>query len=296
MKNRIIDQPPKIILIGMLLLLSSRAFPQEVLQVVTKSIDKTFAPTQNLKVDAEKADIELMVWEGDKIKVSLELIAKHPDRKTALKDLEMLKYVADKFGNEVVLRNYLQIQQENTKVESNLKAKYVIKIPELMAINIHNTFGKISITGKYKQLQLKTDFCNTELKKIIGNLKLETHYGEVFCQSVSGKISIKSDRTNLNISDISDECVIRSQYGKMQIQRIMNLQKLTIDAQKSEITLVGVSLKNHAFHLVNDYGKLKIPSGFSSSTQNNHQVAMLNENLTSKIYIVNSFGTTSIEN
>ena len=296
MKHRIINQQRKILHILVMMLLCMTAFSQETLQVVTKSIDKTFDRSQNLKIDAEKADIELMVWEGDKIKVNIELVAKHPDRKVALKDLEMLKYVADKFGNEVILRNYLQTHNEDNKVESNLKAKYIIKIPELMAVTIHNSFGKISVSGKYKQLQVKTDFCNAELKNITGNMKLETHYGDVLCQSISGKISIKTERTNLTINDINDECTILSQYGKLKIQRLNNLQKLNIDAQKSEIALVGIPLKNYAFHLVNDYGKLKIPSSFSSSTQNNHQVAMLNENLASKIYISNSFGITSIEN
>jgi hypothetical protein len=296
MKHTIINQQRKILPILVMMLLGVKAFSQETLQVVTKSIDKTFDRSQNLKIDAEKADIELMVWDGDKIKVNIELVAKHPDRKMALKDLEMLKYVADKFGNEIVLRNYLQTQNESNKIESNLKAKYVIKIPESMAVSIHNSFGKISVSGKYKLLQLKTDFCNAELKNITGNLKLDTHYGDVLCQNISGKINIKTDRTNLTVNDISEECIILSQYGKLKIQRITNLQKLNIDAQKSEITLVGIPLKNYAFHLVNDYGKLKIPSGFSSSTQNNHQVAMLNENLVSKIYISNSFGITSIEN
>ena len=296
MKNRIMNPPRKIGPILAMMLLGGTAFSQETFQVVSKSIEKTFDRLPNLKIDAEKADIELMVWEGDKIKVNIELVAKHPDRKTALKDLEMLKYVADKFGNEIILRNYLQTQGENAKVESNLKAKYVVKIPELMAVSIHNTFGKVIVSGKFKQLQLKTDFCNTDLKNIVGNLKLETHYGEAQCQNISGKITIKSDRTNLIINNISEECVIVSQYGKLKIQQISNLQKLNIDAQKSEITLVGIPLKNYAFHLVNDYGKLKIPPNFSSSTQNNHQVALFNENLASKIYISNSFGITSIEN
>ena len=110
MKHRIINQQRKILPILVMMLLCMTAFSQETLQVVTKSIDKTFDRSQNLKIEGEKADIELMVWEGDKIKINIELIAKHPDRKTALKDLEMLKYVADKFGNEVILRNYLQTQ------------------------------------------------------------------------------------------------------------------------------------------------------------------------------------------
>ena len=86
MKHKIINQQRKILPILAMMMLSVTAFSQETLQVVTKSIDKTFDRSQNLKIEGEKADIELMVWEGDKIKVNIELVAKHTDRKTALKD------------------------------------------------------------------------------------------------------------------------------------------------------------------------------------------------------------------
>ena len=69
MKHKIINQQRKILPILAMMLLCMTAFSQETLQVVTKSIDKIFDRSQNLKIEGEKADIELMVWEGDKIKV-----------------------------------------------------------------------------------------------------------------------------------------------------------------------------------------------------------------------------------
>ena len=277
-------------------LLSNNAFSQGTLQVVTKRIDKTFDRTQSIKIEAEKADIELEVWSGDKIKFSIELTAKHPNRKDAQDDLEMLKYIAEKFGNMLVLRNYIQIENDKMKPVSNLKAKFVINVPEQMMVSIQNSFGKINIKGKFKQLQLKTDFCNTELKNVSGNIKLETHYGEVNAHDLSGKIELKSDRTEINLTKISEDFTITGNFLKLSINSVSNLERLKIETQKSEISLEGIFIKNHHFHLVSEYGKLKVPPNFVSSHLKNKETATYNENIASTISISNSFGTISIEN
>lgn len=269
---------------------------QGTFQVVTKSIDKTFDRTQSIKIEAEKADIELTVWSGDRIKVSIDLMAKHPNRKDAQNDLEMMKYVAEKFGNVLVLRNYIQIENEKMKPISNLKAKFVISVPEQMMVSIQNSFGKININGKFKQLQLKTDFCNTELKNVSGNIKLDSHYGEVNAHDLSGKVEMKSDRTEINLTKISEDFTIKGNFLKLAINSVSNLQRLKIEAQKSEISLEGILIKNHHFHLVSEYGKLKVPPNFVSLHLKNKQTATFNENIASTISISNSFGTISIEN
>lgn len=275
---------------------SHEGFAQGTLQVVTKSIDKTFDRTSSIKIEAEKADIELNVWSGDKIKVSIDLTAKHPNRKDAQNDLEMMKYVAEKFGNVLVLRNYIQIENAKNKPVSNLKAKFVISVPEQMMVSIQNSFGKININGKFKQLQLKTDFCNTELKNVSGIIKLDSHYGEINAHDLSGKVELKSDRTEINLTKISEDFTIIGNFLKLFINSVSNLQRLKIEAQKSEISLEGIFIKNHHFHLVSEYGKLKVPPNFVSSHLKNKETATFNENIASTISISNSFGTISIEN
>ena len=188
------------------------------------------------------------------------------------------------------------IENEKMKPVSNLKAKFVISIPEQMIVLIQNSFGKINIIGKFKQLQVKTDFCNTELKNISGNIKMDSHYGEINAHDLSGKVEIKSDRTEINLTKISEDFTITGNFLKLSINSVSNLQRLKIEAQKSEISLEGIFIKNHHFHLVSEYGKLKVPPNFVSSHLKNKETATFNENIASTISIYNSFGTISIEN
>lgn len=270
-------------------------FSQTTLQVAAKSVEKTFEASETLKIEAQKADIEIVTWNNNSVKVSLELIAKHPDRKTASTDLELMKYVMEKIGNSILLRNFFVIDNPKNKPNSNFKAKYIIRIPENMELTINNSFGKISLKGKTKQLILKTDFCTTELKDLTGNIKANTHYGELNATKIEGEITIDSERTDLIFSQLGGKCTIIAQYGNLTIQSLNNLKKLKINAEKTDINLIGISLKSHQFYLHSERGKLKIPPEFDITRREDGQVAVLEGNRNSRIHIKNLFGNITIE-
>lgn len=270
---------------------------QTTLQVVTKRIEKTFTGSQTLNIEAEKADIELFTWEKQEIKIEIELIAKHPDRKIATNDLETMKYVADKINKEIFLRNYLLILNEKEKPNSNLKAKYTIRAPEGIKVTIQNSFGKISVKGKSKLLKIKSDFCMIDLDETEGTIELNTHYGEINIKTLNGVSTITSERTDLIINQLGGKCTIINHYGKLNIVSVSNLKILNIDAQKSEILLDGLSLKSYCFNVSSKFGKMTLPAEFSW-LQNDKvlKTAILNTTLPTKIDIKNSFGNITIKN
>ncbi|MBA4853124.1 DUF4097 family beta strand repeat-containing protein [Emticicia sp. BO119] len=282
----------KPLLIGLFLLQQAKA--QTTLQVVTKSIEKTFSITPNLVVEAEKADIELITWEKDKIQARIELIAKHPDRNVAKNDLEMLKYIADKMSDKILLRNYLVVQSNAQKPGSNFKTKYTIYLPENLKVTIQNSFGKIFIQGKYSQLTIKSEFCVLDLQKAEGIAKMETYYGVVHSKNFSGVSMIKSERSELFFQQLSGINIINAQYGKIEIESVVNLKSLTINAKKTEINL-KIPLQNHGFNLETRYGKMFLPDGFKwVQNTDNTKAATYNLSAISKISIQNSFGNISI--
>jgi hypothetical protein len=63
---------------------------QNVLEVVTKKIEKTldFFNDYKLNIEGEKADVLVNTWNENKVKVELELVAKHSDIDVAKQDLE----------------------------------------------------------------------------------------------------------------------------------------------------------------------------------------------------------------
>lgn len=280
------------LLLGLLLMQQSKA--QTTLQVVTKSVEKTFPLTPMLVIEAEKADIELITWERDEIQAKIDLIAKHPDRNIAKNDLEAMKYVADRTEDKILLRNYLVIKNNAQKPGSNFKARYIIHLPENLKVTIQNSFGKVLVQGKYSQLTIKSEFCILDIQKAEGNTKLETYYGEVHSKNFMGTSTIKSERSELFFQQLSGVNVINAQYGKIEIESVGNLKSLTINAKKTEISL-KIPLQNHGFNVESKYGKMSLPDGFNwLQNTDNSKAATYNLSAISKINIQNSFGNISI--
>src|SRR5215217_2027244 len=85
--------------------ISGHVKAQGVLQVATKTIEKTISPkVRTLYITAEKADIEMTTWNKSEITIVLELSARHPDKNTAAADLSKVQYIADRNGKDYFLR------------------------------------------------------------------------------------------------------------------------------------------------------------------------------------------------
>ncbi len=291
-RTRTYMQLLKTLLLGLLLIQQSKA--QTTLQVVTRSIEKTFPITPTLVIEAEKADIEIVTWGKDEIQLKIELIAKHPDRNTAKNDLEAMKYIADRTPDKILLRNYLVIKNTEEKPVSNFKAKYIIHIPENLKVSIQNSFGKVIVQGKYSQLNIKSEFCVLDLQKAEGNARLETYYGEVHSKNFNGVTTIKSERSELFFQQLSGAYTINAQYGKIEIESVAGLKSLSINAKKTEIVL-KVSMQHYGFNIESKYGKVSIPEGFKwLQNTDSAKSATYNLSAIAKINIQNSFGNISI--
>lgn len=218
---------------------------QTTLQVVTKVIEKSFSAQPILEIEAEKAAIFIEIWDKAEVKVSLELAAKHPDKKIAVTDLEMMKYVIEKIGGKLFLKNYLAVENLKNKPNSNFKAKYTIFLPKNTALNITNSFGKIYAKALTNKLKIKADFCKIELEDITGDVKLNTHYGELFLNEINATLSINTDRSDVMISNLAGESKLNSSFGNINITSLTKpFKKLEITANKADLKLIGPSFKN----------------------------------------------------
>jgi hypothetical protein len=212
------------------------AFAQT-LQVVTKTVEKTFEyqPHESLQLYAERSDIELSTWTRSDIKLIFELSAKHPDRTTAERDLEVLRYVAEKTGRVISLRNFVVLPPNRPKPQSNLKARYVLFVPVTCKVEIQNSFGKTVLRGLQKDTRLRTEFGTTEASDLKGKLTLYAHFGELKVVDFEGNLSLTTERTDVLIRAPKGECRVRAQYGSLDLQADRTQVKLDIDTKNTEI-------------------------------------------------------------
>ncbi len=245
----------------LLLLFSFDVQSQEVLEVVTKKIEKTldFFEDYKLNIEGEKADVLVNTWSESKVKVELELVAKHSDIQIAKKDLEVIKYVIEKRGNIIFIQNTMELAENDEKPRSSLHVHYVITIPEQCPLNLKNHFGNADINDLKKQVIINSEYCKIKLTNIEGDISIETRFGDVVGVGLSGNVNILAARSDITLTRLKGSIDIQAKYGLIKIDADKSLIDLNIVAEKSDIMFLNPATETYSFNLTAYYGKINVP-------------------------------------
>lgn len=237
---------------------------QVVLQVATKTIEKTVkaSSVRTLYISAEKADVEITTWDRSEISIVMELSARHPDKNTATMDLFKAKYIADRNGKDYFLRNYIMLKNGESKPVSNLRTRYTIHLPPACAVDLKNSFGTVTLKGLKNNLQLKADFCTTNLADLQGKGHVNTSFGELKGDELSGDFSFASDHTKLFLERLAGNIKVNAEYGNVELHPGTALSSLSIRSKKAEIALMTKNWQHFDYAINSAYAAIKLPNGF----------------------------------
>ena len=271
---------------------------QGVLQVATKTVEKTM-PSKDIRklyINAEKADIEIVAWDRLEISVVLELSAKHPDKSTATTDLAKVQYIADRTGKDYFLRNYVLLKQGDAKPLSNVKARYTIHLPPSCAVDLKNTFGTIQMKGLTNNLKISADFCTTSLVNIKGKGILETSFGELKGNEIAGTFSFASDHTNLSLENVGGEIKMNALYGNVVISPSAELTSLGIQSKKAVVTMMTKNWMQFDYAINSAYATMNLPSGFKwKRNTGDFKDAFFSRNQLPNVRINAEFGNVTVK-
>jgi hypothetical protein len=116
--------------IALLALAGNYTQAQVKVQVVTQTITKSipWEPGMTLRVQAERAEIYITTHTADTLELDVKFIAKNEDRKTAEADLKKMKWLNETSGKSIFLRNYIELDRNESRPESDIKVIYHIKL------------------------------------------------------------------------------------------------------------------------------------------------------------------------
>jgi len=258
---------------GLLLLLPLSSFAQaQQLHLITKRLEKTFTYQEGYEVniEGEKADVAIETWDRPEISIVLELMARHPDKATAEKDVEKIKYLAERVKNKIYLRNYISTKEGEAKPESNLQARYVITVPEDCPVYLKNYFGVAKVSNLSNRFRFFGEFSEIGLQNMQGTLDLQSRFGDIDGKSLDGNVSIASRRSNITLEDISGQFDIQSQYGIVSVISVSGLLDLKIQAEQGDVYLYDPKLSNYAYTLTAQHGEVNYPGDLSLELLNNN--------------------------
>jgi len=237
--------------LALLMISGSPSYAQVKVQVVTRQITKSirWEPGMTLWIQAERAEIYCTSHAANTIDLDVKFIAKNENRKTAEEDLNKMKWLNETASKKIFLRNYIELEKNDPKPESDIKVIYHIKVPENCNLNVNNYFGSIAIENLDAELTIYSQFSKISLENITGNTSVKTTFGDVTARSINGKLHIESTRSDIDLSGITGAVDLQSNLAEIILADINSISNINIDADKSKIHLVTGNFKKFSFNL-----------------------------------------------
>ena len=231
---------------------------QDKIQVVTKTIARSFAidDGESLTVRGEKAEIRIRQWNRSEVKLTLRLMAKHPSRRVAEKDLSALRYRIDTDFSEKVIQNFFRIANGAGRLSSNLQAHYELWVPVGCALRVQNRYGNVYLSDLEADVDVTASFGEVHLNQVRGTLALRVDYGDVIGDTVSGAVSGVIRKSNLTLHHLTGKLSLESSYGEVYVSAREQLQELIVDASRTEVTFAATNPASYHYRLSTSYSEI----------------------------------------
>ena len=272
------------------------------LHVVTQTIQKEWdwQPDKTLVLNGENAIITIEAWDKKTIQSTTELIAKHPDKKVAQRDVKAQKAIGETTKRTILLGNQLVLEKGMEKPASNLKAKFTIYAPKNCALRIKNRFGSIDIKGIKNTVTINSQFTKLNLEEVKGEINLSSNFGDIIGQQLTGEVKIDANRSDIQLDHPSGNFVIAAKYGLVTILEDKNRQfDLDIKGKKTNVIFIEPVLFAHNFRLATEFGEITVPMNaafkFLENSQQRKEAILNRKGNASQISVVLSFGDITFQ-
>jgi hypothetical protein len=255
----------------LILFCAQTGFSQTKIQVITKTIEKDvpFSAGDILRLAGEKSTIDIKGWTGNYVKIKMLLIAKHPDRSIAERELNFLKYTINKDQNTIHINNYfLSNSIYEDQVKSNLKCQYEILVPVNCLVVISNKYGDVKVSGINSSIELSAELGNIFLSGIKGEMRIKAAYGDIKGENLEGNFFCKAQKSDMNFFNVGGYYKIESSYGKITLTPSSNFKGLDINSSKTEVVFNSKDYP-YNYKLSTLFSDIQLPEEYRKSLAKN---------------------------
>ncbi|MFK7806309.1 MAG: hypothetical protein AB8F74_00780 [Saprospiraceae bacterium] len=257
-------------LLFVILLLGNSAFAKlayEKKKTVTKEL--AVSESQTLAVSHTRGDIEVIYYEGDKVKLEIDLFVKGEDQE----DLETL---IDQFSLDVsensdgmsvnssfnittwsessILNIWQKFKikfKDGSSIDSKVKiveSSLKLLVPKVKNLTLENSYNNIRVESYPYDLEAKVFSGNFYAKKIGGELKLELRYGDAEIEDLkTANVEVFTGKVNIGNAKT---LTIDSKYAEV---KILNVDTIDLEIFEGSIQLGDVS---STFDIEGKYAKI----------------------------------------
>ena len=214
---------------------------QKVMKVVTRPIahEYVFENEFLIEIDAEKANIEIVVVKGNTVRLSLRQSAKNVDVRKAEKELTYNHFTQRKERNRLYLRNYVQLEANSKNLTSIINNEYRLEVPAHCHLKIKNQLGNIQVVGVEKSMHFDLNYCSLNINKAKGKLYVDSRIGDITIQDSELSSDFIIDNVSLRVQNSSGTIDLNAQFGDFTCLMSEQLTHINAEVEHCKMTLVN---------------------------------------------------------
>jgi len=239
---------------------------QRKVQVLTRTIEQALpCPAGTLvRIRAEKATLRVQGWDKPTVQVVLRLIARHPEREVAEKELPMARYQIDKSGGIIDLVNYFALPAGAPAIRSDLRAEYTVLMPAANALQIVNAYGQTTLLDLTGKIRLEQNFGQVTLQNLRGSFTGVTRYADLTGSNLNLVFDCEADKSALRLTGAGGSYAIRNRYGSVLLEPTAELKSVFVDAERTEVSVGVPQLGMFNYRLSTAQGQLTVPASLAA--------------------------------
>lgn len=188
-------------------------------------------PGGTLVVESELGSVQVKAGAGDKVEVSITLIADtdNSDKEREIMDRFHVDFNQD--GNRVAVVG--EYDDDSFKLFQNrrnrLKVEYYIMVPKQFDLDIHTGGGGIGVLNIEGTMEVETAGGSLNFTGAKGNIRGRTSGGSISLRECDGEIDIKTSGGSINMERATGEIYARTSGGSINLEEVRG----SIDASTS---------------------------------------------------------------
>jgi hypothetical protein len=272
---------------------------QMVLEVATKTIEKTFSynSPETIVIGGENATIKINSWEKNEVRLTLKLIAKNRVKNIAVEELENIKYIAEKKGGTIYLRNYFLERKSQTGPGGILKVEYELMVPAKANITVNNSLGNVDIKNIEGKLTIDAKFGNVDLTNLKESILLNLSLGDLVINRATGTMNIKADHANVNMENISGKCYLKLMNSDLFFASKYKMDILNIETKNGNVNYLNKHPEDYNYQVTSYYGEIRVPEALKRYLRAEKSRSILekrNEKNIQSVNIKSEYGNVTI--
>ncbi len=240
------------------MLIHSMSWAQKSYQVVTRVIeDKYQYIGQDIYINGQNAKINVRGANTSEIKLTVKLIAKHPELSQAKKALNAMDFIKQVKSKSIYLNNYVLFKDKPDK-QTIYEVIYDLTVPETAELKIKNKPGNVSLQNLKGKVNINQQMGEVTMKECFVELDANLSVGEL--EIVRGKIKgkIEAEYVNIIMRKCDGDMELDAHFGTLTMHMSKNLKNLRVNGNNTEINIINTNCYEFNYILTTFGGSISL--------------------------------------